>query len=121
MPPGAVFAALKKDPGGNDTFVQFAIDVEKAGEYLVTIRARSSIASSECACEVDGRTTARFPIPKSKAWRDFGPVRIALKEGRSKLDVWFYSGTEEWVWSKKGASFTRIVLRPADASTPEGR
>ncbi len=34
---------------------------------------------------------------------------------------WFYSGTEEWVWSKKGASFTRIVLRPADASTPEGR
>ena len=105
-------AALKKDPGGNDTFVQFVVDVEKAGDYEVSIRARSSIGSSECAFEVDGRTTERFAVPKSKEWRDFGPVRLTLREGRTKINVWFYSGTEEWVWSKKGASFTRLAFIP---------
>ena len=113
-------AALGKDPRKNDVFVQYELDVEKQGEYDVFIRACSDIKSSRFAYEYDGRLTESIAIPQSGEWKDFGPVRLTLKAGRSSLKVWFYAHKSLSAWKELGAKFTRLEIRPAGCKVMKG-
>ena len=101
-------------------FVQYELDVEKQGEYDVFIRACSDIKSSRFAYEYDGRLTESIAIPQSGEWKDFGPVRLTLKAGRSSLKVWFYAHKSLSAWKELGAKFTRLEIRPADCKVVKG-
>ena len=109
---GWCHSMLGQDPRGNDTFVQFELDVERGGEYFVSARAKTAYAPSRISFEAGGAESTPVSFSAVNEWETLKPVRVSLPSGKTSLRIWFRNG-EKFDWSKvpKGVTLSKLVMR----------
>ena len=109
---GWCHTGLGRDPKGNDTFVEYLLDVAAAGEYDVSILVRSSDSKATVSFEALGREGKSQGFAKLNAWQTMGPSRMSLPKGMVRIRVYVRNGSQRGYAIEPCVTLSKMRLVP---------